>query len=113
MQSKGRDKLIEKYLEAESNLNEEQEIFNAESTNSELGSVVEFCKKTRVKAPENLNHSVWEGIQNKTKNKQTNYLWIGSYCSFNRTNNHTFSKQFKKTKLRGERGFIKRSTFDV
>ena len=67
MQSKERDKLIGKYLEAESNLNEEQEVFNAESTNSELEPWLKFAKKTRVKAPENLNHSVWESIQNKRK----------------------------------------------
>ena len=67
MKSRGKDKLIEKYLEAESNLNEEQEIFNAGSTNSELDPWLNFAKKTRFKAPENLNNSIWEGIQNKRK----------------------------------------------
>lgn len=67
MQSKERDKLIEKYLEGKSNLKEEQEIFNAESTNSELDPWLNFAKKSRSKAPKNLNHSVWEAIQNKRK----------------------------------------------
>lgn len=67
MQSKERDKLIGKYLEAESNLKEEQEIFNAETENSELDPWLNFAKKTRVKAPENLNDSVWKSIQNKRK----------------------------------------------
>ena len=67
MQSKERDKLIGKYLEGESNLKEEQEIFNAESKNSELDPWLNFVKKSRVKAPENLNHLVWESIQNKRK----------------------------------------------
>lgn len=70
MSNKNADKLIEKYLKAESNLNEEQEIYNAETTDSELDPWFGFAKKYRAKAPENLNNTVWQAIQTKRKRSQ-------------------------------------------
>ena len=70
MGNKNKEELINKYLEAESNLNEEQDIFNTETANSDFNPWFKFVKKYRMKAPENLNNSVWDAIQSKRKRTQ-------------------------------------------
>lgn len=70
MSNKNKEELINKYLEAESNLNEEQDIFNTETANSDFDPWFKFVKKSRIEAPENLNNSVWDAIQSKRKRTQ-------------------------------------------
>ncbi len=74
--------LIDKYLEANSSLDEEREIFNAKKANSELDPWFSFAKRSGAKAPKNMNDSVWDAIQIKRKkSKRLIYGLVASAAS--------------------------------
>lgn len=70
MSNKNKEEIIDKYLEGNSSLEEEGEIFNTETENSDLDPWFGFAKRLRLKAPKNLNDSVWVAVQTKRKRSQ-------------------------------------------
>ena len=63
------EKLIDKYLKAESTLEEEKEYFDEESGKSNQDLWSSYVKKSRIEAPDNINDSVWEAIQSVRNGK--------------------------------------------
>jgi len=57
-------------MEKTRGFDEEQDNFDAEPLSSDLDTWFRFVKRSKAKAPENLNDMVWESIQAKKKGSQ-------------------------------------------
>ncbi len=65
------EKLVEKYKEGDSTLNEENILFNnAKNSESSLELWSTFVKNNKTKAPKDFNNTLWESFQNKKTRKR-------------------------------------------
>lgn len=81
MNSKEYNDLVEKYLAAESTLEEEEKLFNAENQRPDIAKWSTYVKRKRYKAPSNLNESIWEGIQTRKRSKHRYLIAVSSLAA--------------------------------
>ena len=70
MNSRKQGDLIEKYLTAESTLEEEDKLFASENQHHGIRDWFKYVKQKRRKTPSTLKDSVWAAIQTRKKEKQ-------------------------------------------
>lgn len=70
MNKKKSKDLINKYLAAESTLEEELDFFNSEKQDSGIAQWSAYVKGSKEKVPTNLKESIWSAIQIKKRKKQ-------------------------------------------
>tara|TARA_B100001245_G_C22891613_1_gene429505 strand:- start:373 stop:777 length:405 start_codon:yes stop_codon:yes gene_type:complete len=63
-----KDEIMKKYLNGETSLQEEKELF--ENSGKESDPWAEFVSRNKHKAPEGLEDTIWDNIQSKRKQKQ-------------------------------------------
>lgn len=64
------DKLLKKYLEAESSLEEEKALFNRANQEPELAAWASYVRERKKQAPAHLRGAVWQAIQRRRRKKQ-------------------------------------------
>ncbi|TGV00490.1 hypothetical protein [Flavivirga rizhaonensis] len=73
------ERLIEKYKEGNSTLNEEQFLFdNAKNSEPSLEAWTTFVKNNKKETPKNFNDILWESFQNKKIRKRKIFFGIMS-----------------------------------
>ena len=73
------ERLIKKYKEGESTLNEEQFLFDStENLDPSLEAWSTFVKSNKTETPEDLNEILWESFQNKKNKKRKLFISIMS-----------------------------------
>jgi hypothetical protein len=76
------ERLIEKYKEGNSTLNEEQFLFdNAKNSKPSLEAWSTFVKNNKIETPKNFNDILWESFQNKKIRKSKRLLGIISVAA--------------------------------
>ncbi len=75
-------KLTKKYKEGQSDLNEEQVLFNnAERLDSSLEIWSTFVKNNKIETPSNFNDELWESFQSKTNKKRKIFVSVVSVAA--------------------------------
>ncbi len=75
-------KLTKKYKEGQSDLNEEQVLFNnTERLDSSLEIWSTFVKHNKIETPSNFNDELWESFQNKTNKKRKIFVSVVSVAA--------------------------------
>ncbi len=100
-------KLIEKYLDVESSLEEEKTLFDAQHRNPDLQSWATYVKETKKEAPGHLMDSIWQTIEKRRKRTQRFIFGIPAAAAaiallvtFSVNNsNHSISDEEKKVLL--------------
>ncbi|HCX20794.1 MAG: hypothetical protein CMB80_07085 [Flammeovirgaceae bacterium] len=100
-----RDEVMKKYLDGETSLEEEKELFH--STNEDAWA--EHLSQSKKAAPEGLEDSIWENIQSKRQQKQqfiygltaaaASVVMVMSFIFFNNTNDTEMSLSQKEQML--------------
>jgi len=71
------ERLIKKYNEGNSTLNEEQILFdNTKNSKPSLEAWSTFAKKNKIETPKGFNDTLWESFQNKKIRKRKVYVGI-------------------------------------
>lgn len=71
------ERIIKKYKEGNSTLEEEQFLFeNSKSSEHELKAWSTFIQNNKVETPENFNEALWESFENKKDRKRKIFVSI-------------------------------------
>ena len=75
------DKLIKKYLAAESTLDEEEKLFSTENHTSGMEEWSAYVRQRRKKAPANFNDLVRASIQTRKKRRQRFFVGLSGMAA--------------------------------